>query len=144
MFLLRPVQSCSRPQVALESCFEGVEGFACLNDSWQGIPHFGGIGAEGIKSFVCAESGLNVICCTTYISDMLKPYEPPRTLRSSGTGLLIIHPIAGTKHGEAAFHHYAPKLWNNIPGYIRKSPTVAVFKSNLKTYLFNIAYPNYV
>ena len=65
MFLLRPVFSCSYPQVDLEICFEGVEGFTCLNDIWQGIPHFGGIGAKGIESFVCAEPGLNVICCTT-------------------------------------------------------------------------------
>ena len=51
--------------MTLESCFEGVEGFALLNDSWLGIPHFGGVRAEGIKSFVSDESGLNVICCTT-------------------------------------------------------------------------------
>ena len=77
----------------------------------------------------------------SYLSDMLKPYEPCRNLRSSGTGLLIVHPV-GTKLGEAAFHCYAPQIWNSIPAHIRRSPTLAAFKTNLKTYLFNIAYPN--
>ena len=45
-----------------ESDFEGDKGFACLNDSWEGIPHFGGIRAKVIKSLVCAESGLHMVC----------------------------------------------------------------------------------
>ena len=34
----------------------------------------------------------------------------------------------------------APKLWNNLPLDIKLSPTVNVFKSRLKTYLFKNSY----
>ena len=54
----------------------------------------------------------------------------------------IVHPIVGTKYGEAAFHCYVPQTCSSIPGYIRKSSTISAFKSNLKTHVFNIAYPN--
>ena len=30
----------------------------------------------------------------------------------------------------------APKLWNCLPDFIRRSPSVSTFKSSLKTYLF--------
>ena len=41
-----------------------------------------------------------------YISDLLPHYEPPRPLRSSGSGLLSV-PWVITKHGEAAvIMHY--------------------------------------
>ncbi len=41
------------------------------------------------------------------ISDLLPRYEPPRPLRSSGTGLLT-DPRVKTKHGEAAFIFWIP------------------------------------
>ncbi|KAK7899424.1 hypothetical protein WMY93_020277 [Mugilogobius chulae] len=49
-----------------------------------------------------------------YISDMLVRYEPSRTLRTSGTGLLLV-PRVRTKHGESAFQFYAAKTWNSLP-----------------------------
>ena len=49
-----------------------------------------------------------------YISDLLVRYEASRPLRSSGTGLLSV-PRIKTKHGEAAFSFYAPRLWNKLP-----------------------------
>uniref|UniRef100_A0A3Q3NKS8 Uncharacterized protein n=1 Tax=Mastacembelus armatus TaxID=205130 RepID=A0A3Q3NKS8_9TELE len=48
-----------------------------------------------------------------YISDMLMSYEPSRTLRPSGTGLLLVHRV-NTKQGEAAFQLYAAKTWNSL------------------------------
>ena len=35
-------------------------------------------------------------------------------------------------------HH--GKQWNNLPFSIRKSPSIAIFKRHLKTYLFKEAY----
>ncbi|KAK7877377.1 hypothetical protein WMY93_031914 [Mugilogobius chulae] len=49
-----------------------------------------------------------------YISDMLVPYEPSRTLRTLGIGLLLV-PRVRTKRGESAFQFYAAKIWNSLP-----------------------------
>ncbi len=63
----------------------------------------------------------------SYLSDLLLPYRPSRILRSSGTGLLSI-PKARTKtHGEAAFSHYGPHLWNSLPESLRTAETVDIF-----------------
>ena len=74
-----------------------------------------------------------------YISDLLPRYEPPRPLRSSGTGLLSV-PRVKTKYGEAAFSHYAPQIWNKLPESCRSAATLTSFKSKLKTFLFATAF----
>ena len=71
---------------------------------------------------------------------MLVRYLPNRPLRSSGTELLIIPKVRTKKHGEAAFSYYAPNLWNTLPEHIRKAETMEIFKRDLKTHLFNLAY----
>lgn len=76
----------------------------------------------------------------TYLSDMLLSYQPSRVLRSSGTGLLIIPRVNTKTHGEAAFSHYGPRLWNSLPESIRTAETVDVFKRRLKTHLFGLAF----
>ena len=48
-----------------------------------------------------------------YISEMLTPYTPPRTLRSTNTSLLTV-PTTHTKHGDRAFSCAAPRLWNEL------------------------------
>ncbi|XP_054864080.1 uncharacterized protein LOC129348233 [Amphiprion ocellaris] len=76
----------------------------------------------------------------SYLSDLLLTYRPSRILRSSGSGLLSI-PQARTKtHGEAAFSHYGPRLWNSLPENLRTAETVDIFKRRLKTHLFNQAF----
>ncbi len=50
-----------------------------------------------------------------YISEMLLPYEPGRPLRSSGSSLLTVPRSITETFGDAAFSHYAPKLWNSLP-----------------------------
>ena len=74
-----------------------------------------------------------------YISDLLLHYDPPRPLRSSGTGLLVV-PRVRTKQGEAAFSFYAPHIWNKLPENCRSAATLSSFKSKLKTYLFDVAF----
>lgn len=74
-----------------------------------------------------------------YIDELLLSYNPPRTLRSSGTGQLIV-PRIKTKQGGAAFSYYAPHCWNSLPESIRSAPTLAIFKSRLKTHLFTLAF----
>ena len=75
-----------------------------------------------------------------YITDMVKRYTPSRPLRSAGTERLIV-PRARTKtHGEAAFSYYAPNLWNTLPKDLRKANSADIFKRDLKTYLFSLAF----
>ena len=76
----------------------------------------------------------------TYISELLKfkPNKHTHNLRSSLDTLLLQIPSYKTKTtlGDRAFACAAPKLWNNLPLEIRKSPSLNVFKSKLKAHLF--------
>ena len=56
---------------------------------------------------------------SAYISEMLTPYTPPRTLRSTNTSLLTV-PTTHTKHGDRAFSCAAPRLWHVLPISIKK------------------------
>uniref|UniRef100_A0A3Q2V4T4 Reverse transcriptase domain-containing protein n=1 Tax=Haplochromis burtoni TaxID=8153 RepID=A0A3Q2V4T4_HAPBU len=76
----------------------------------------------------------------SYLSDLLLPYEPSRTLRSSGAGLLIVPKVRTHTHGEAGFQWYGPRLWNSLPEELRAAENVYVFKNRLKTHLFNLAF----
>jgi len=39
-----------------------------------------------------------------------------------------------------AFATAGPKLWKSLPLYIRLAPSVSIFKSSLKTFLFSLAF----
>ena len=39
-------------------------------------------------------------------------------------------------YGRRAFCYYTPRLWNVLPLTLRQSPSIKVFKKNLKTYLW--------
>ena len=76
----------------------------------------------------------------SYISSLLSHRKCSRSLRSSGQELLTV-PLAKLKtYGDRAFSIAAPRQWNNLPLSIRKSPSIAIFKRHLKTYLFKEAY----
>lgn len=77
----------------------------------------------------------------SYLKELLKSYVPARALRSS-TQLLLVQPRSRLKsRGDRAFALAAPELWNNLPIVIRASDSIQSFKSRLKTYLFNLAFP---
>ena len=76
----------------------------------------------------------------SYISSLLSHRKCSRSLRSSGQELLTV-PLAKLKtYGDRAFSIAAPRQWNSLPLSIRKSPSIAIFKRHLKTYLFKEAY----
>ncbi|XP_043942670.1 extracellular calcium-sensing receptor-like [Protopterus annectens] len=77
-----------------------------------------------------------------YLSEMLHPYFPARALRSEDLSLLEVPRSRLKTRGDRAFAVAAPKLWNELPLYIRQSSSVAVFKSNLKTYFYDLAFSN--
>lgn len=71
-----------------------------------------------------------------YLCELLVPYTPSRSLRSSNQGLLkpVRHRLQ--TYGNRAFEVNAPVLWNNLPLDIRCTETLLAYKSKLKTYLF--------
>jgi hypothetical protein len=70
-----------------------------------------------------------------YLSNLLNPYNPPRTLRSSNTSLLSI-PLMKSCSGRRSFSYSAPSLWNSLPLHVRLSPTLLSFRASLKTHLY--------
>ena len=74
-----------------------------------------------------------------YLSELLRWYVPGHSgLRSRSQRLLKVPKYATVSHGFRAFSIGAPMLWNRLPLRIREAKTVAQFKSQLKTYLFQI------
>ena len=77
----------------------------------------------------------------TYIKDLIPIYAPTRSTRSGNQYLLTV-PRVKPSFGERAFSYAAPRLWNPLPLDIKRIESLAVFKSRLKTYLFdNPDYP---
>ena len=50
---------------------------------------------------------------------------------------ILFIPKTSTSYGDRAFSNYAPRLWNALPDYVRKSNTLSYFKSHLKHQLFS-------
>jgi hypothetical protein len=57
------------------------------------------------------------------------------------TGPSFIVPHARTILGTRCFSVFGPKLWNSLPISLRTSCSLSYFRSGLKTYLFDLAYP---
>ena len=77
-----------------------------------------------------------------YLSELLTMYVPSRALRSEDQKLLV-HPRQFHRlvpFGQRSFVRIAPRLWNDLPLSLKLSPSVASFKSNLKTYIFKQVY----
>ena len=80
-----------------------------------------------------------------YISELLVPYIPPRSLRSGDMpqGHRLIPPAVIPNYncyGDRAFQNAAPILWNSLDQSVKDAPSSSAFKSRLKTYLFDLAY----
>lgn len=69
----------------------------------------------------------------SFLSDLLLPYKPQWTLRSSGAGILTTPAVKTRTHDEATFSHDGPRLWNSLPENIRAAKNVNAF-NRLKTY----------
>ena len=69
-----------------------------------------------------------------YLKDLLKPKADQR-LRSAANGELVV-PRVRTKLGQRRFGVAAPRLWNQLPLYMRNAQSVEIFKKYLKTHLF--------
>ena len=71
-----------------------------------------------------------------YISDLLHPYCPSRTLRSLDTSLLTVPRFSLETFGKKSFCVLGPTVWNSLPLSLRKSKCFTTFKAKLKTHLF--------
>ena len=70
-----------------------------------------------------------------YLAELLVPYIPPRSLRSSNSCRLTV-PLLKSASGRRSFSYAAPTLWNSLPLPIRLAPSLSTFCSALKTFLF--------
>ena len=75
-----------------------------------------------------ARSGL----APSYITDILIPYEPARSLRSLDRALLTLPKSRLKTKGDLAFAIRASQIWNALPEEIRLAGSVNSFKSLLK------------
>ena len=85
-------------------------------------------------------------CAPEYLVDLVKLKLPSGryNLRSNKDEFLLSKPTFRSLKtlGDRSFYVAAPKLWNNLPLYIRKATSIAIFKKSLKTYLFHEAFIN--
>ena len=70
-----------------------------------------------------------------YIYDLIAPYIPPRSLRSSNKNLLIV-PDIRSEIGRRSFSFASPSIWNSLPQHIRSSDSLSAFRDLLKTFLY--------
>jgi len=74
-----------------------------------------------------------------YLSQHIRARSGTRSLRSSSVPFLDV-PFRRTDIGKRSFSCTAPATWNSLPPTVINSDTLSVFKSRLKTHLFNTAY----
>ena len=76
----------------------------------------------------------------SYITDLLVPYHPTRSLRSSNSNLLSTPRVQLKKYGERAFTFSGPSIWNSLPIELRLITNLNTFKRHLKAHLFREYY----
>ena len=75
-----------------------------------------------------------------YISELIKPYNPSRSLRSSTLNYLSVPKSNTATYGDRCFSVAAPKLWNSQPGDSRYIENLCTLKTSIKTWLFKSAF----
>ena len=75
-----------------------------------------------------------------YLRSQLHLRSSSRSLRSSSSQTLLVPRTKTKSYGDRAFAACAPRLWNHLPDHIKNSDNIDIFKTKLKTYLFETAY----
>ena len=75
-----------------------------------------------------------------YLTELLESYRPRRTLRSGFQNQLVVPRSSTITYGDRAFSIAAPKLWNSLPVTFKDIASLDIFKTKVKTYLFQDAY----
>jgi len=71
-----------------------------------------------------------------YFGRHLQPCNCVRNLR------LLCQPLTKTDLARRGFRYSAAAVWNSLPRTVLESPSITVFKSRLKTHLFDLAHIN--
>ena len=71
----------------------------------------------------------------TYMSELITTKNYTRDTRQSENITLLV-PKTNISYGSRAFSVIGPRLWNSLPNYLTSVTTKPLFKSKLKTYLF--------
>jgi len=66
--------------------------------------------------------------------------EARQRLRSSSSASLIVSRTRLPTVGDRALLVAAARVWNSLPNLVTSAPSVAVFRSRLKTHLFNLPF----
>ena len=74
--------------------------------------------------------------CPSYLSDLIVPYAPQRSLRSSNSNLLSVPRAHMKRYGQRAFTFTGPSTWNSLPITLRNCTNLTTFKTHLKSHLF--------
>ena len=77
-----------------------------------------------------------------YLSELVNRSTRTRYNLRSANSLLLAPASAKSKItlGDRSFKAAAPKLWNKLPSDLRNLSNLSAFKSQLKTYLFRLAF----
>ena len=75
-----------------------------------------------------------------YLSELLHPYAPARSLRSADQLLLEVPRAKRKLRGDRAFSVAAPTLWNDLPLHTRQAPSLTIFKTRVKTHFYSLAF----
>ena len=76
---------------------------------------------------------------SAYLHSLLKHYVSSRTLRSSGSNLLLVRRVH-TGFGSRSLSVAASIIWNSLPFDIRNSSTISCFRRQLKTFFYKAAF----
>ena len=81
----------------------------------------------------------------SYLQELIMLYKPNRALRSGNS--MVLHPpndVRTKSYGERRFDKAAPTLWNSLPLSLWNVNSLDVFKRELKTHFFRIAFKNFL
>ena len=67
-------------------------------------------------------------------------YSPATVCGIYGRRSCVCQPFAKTDLARRGFRYSAPAIWNSLPRTVVESPSITVFKSRLKTHLFDLAH----
>ena len=77
-----------------------------------------------------------------YMADLVRSYQPSRSLRSVDGALLVVpgpRDVKTKRSGQRAFRYFVPVAWNALPRDIRGIASINCFRSSLKTHLFSVS-----
>ena len=105
--------------------------YACTAWSWMSLCHKAKFG--NIRVIQTLWQWWN----TDYLTDMLKLRPSTRVRRSSTRTVLLIPRTKCKSFGDRSFAVAGPHLWNDLPSTTQCAPSLQVFKTKLKTWLFS-------